>query len=346
MMVLATDMGDMQRDLADSQKLLDRIQSVMNGRGRVGIFPDLAAARTKSVEMMNQLVGTRQKFAGKIRAILDPILTAEERKAAGPARDRARRLRAAATATCRQPTRACCSKSATMKERFGEIDRQASELNVEIQALEAQLVAIENYYRVSRAEQKIRPEDIRGPVRDMRATIEELRGVHEKLREAIADARRDATTAGGIGESERADDARSCPRLLQQELEIARRAMTRLQGGDRVQVERMSDLLARCDAIEKQLQALRPAHRRARSTTRLVDRQPATWPPARKSWRASRRSWAAIMEDVEDHGRRPRAGDVHQGRRQVLRPRRPAPTSASSTCRGASRTRRPRRSRG
>ena len=50
-----------------------------------------------------------------------------------------------------------------MKEQFGEIDRQASELNVEIQALEAQLVAIENYYRVSRAEQKIRPEDIRGP---------------------------------------------------------------------------------------------------------------------------------------------------------------------------------------
>ena len=29
---------------------------------------------------MNQLVGTRQKYAGKIRAILDPILTAEESK--------------------------------------------------------------------------------------------------------------------------------------------------------------------------------------------------------------------------------------------------------------------------
>ena len=29
MMVLATDMGDMQRDLADSQKLIDRIQHVM-----------------------------------------------------------------------------------------------------------------------------------------------------------------------------------------------------------------------------------------------------------------------------------------------------------------------------
>ena len=97
----------------------------------------------------------------------------------------------------------------TMKERFAEIDRQASELNVEIQSMEAQLVAIENYYRVSRSEQKIRPEDIRQPVRDMRTTIEELRGLHDKLREAIAEARRDATAGGGIGEFER-ETPRSC----------------------------------------------------------------------------------------------------------------------------------------
>ena len=57
MMVLATDMGDMQRDLADSQKLMDRIQHVMEGKGKVGIFPDLASLRTKSTETTNQLVG-------------------------------------------------------------------------------------------------------------------------------------------------------------------------------------------------------------------------------------------------------------------------------------------------
>ena len=81
---------------------------------------------------------------------------------------------------------------------------------------------------MSRAEQKIRPEDIRGPVRDMRVVIEELRGVHDKLREAIADARRDATTAGGIGESER-QTTKKLSEALQQEMEIERRAMPRLQ---------------------------------------------------------------------------------------------------------------------
>ena len=127
-----------------------------------------------------------------------------------------------------------------MKEQFAEIDRQASELNVEIQALEAQLVAIENYYRVSRSEQKIRPEDIRQPVRDMRATIEELRGVHEKLREAIADARRDATAAGGIGEVERRDDQEADGGAAAGAGDREAARWRACSGNDRVQVERMS----------------------------------------------------------------------------------------------------------
>jgi len=120
--------------------------------------------------------------------------------------------------------------------------------------VEAQLTAIENYYRVSRSEQKIRPEDIRQPVREMRTTIEDLRGVHEKLREAIADAKRDATAAGGIGDVER-ETTKKLTEALQRELALEKRVIGRLSGNDRVQVERMVDLLGRCDAIETQLYA-------------------------------------------------------------------------------------------
>ena len=65
MMSLASNVGDIQRDLVDSQKLLDRIQRAMTGDGKVGMFPDLAARRTKSVEAMNEVVGARQKFVGR-----------------------------------------------------------------------------------------------------------------------------------------------------------------------------------------------------------------------------------------------------------------------------------------
>jgi tetratricopeptide (TPR) repeat protein len=251
MMVLASDMGDMQRDLAESQKLMDRIQHVMDGKGRVGIFPDLASLRTKSTEITNQLVGTRQKYAVKIRSILEPVLTAEEKKALDGImieRDGIEKQLSALPTT----DEGVLQHERSMKERFSDIDRQASELNVEIQNMEAQLVAIENYYRVSRSEQKIRPEDIRQPVADMRGTIEELRALHDKLREAIADARRDATAAGGIGEVER-ETTRKLSDTLQRELAIEKNAMARLTGSDRLQVERMMDLLGRTDAIEAQL---------------------------------------------------------------------------------------------
>lgn len=252
MMTLATDVGEMQRDLADSQKLVERIEHVMQGSGRVGIFPDLASARTKAIEMTNLVVETREKFVRKIRAIIDSVLTADERKQLD-------HLAIERDGYERQTTRPTTDEGVkaherTMKGQFGELDRQVSEMNVEIQALEAQLVAVEQYYRVSRSEQKIRPEDIEGPVRDMRTAIDELRAMHDKLREEIADATHDAASSGSADQAEH-DTAQKLSEVLRQELAIERQAAARLGGADRAQVDRIYDLLARCDAIDVQLNA-------------------------------------------------------------------------------------------
>src|SRR4029079_3183378 len=80
MMALASHVGEMQRDLQDSEKLVERIQRAMEGSGRAGIFPDLAASRSRSVEALNEVVGVRQTLVGKIRAIIDPPLTPDEKK--------------------------------------------------------------------------------------------------------------------------------------------------------------------------------------------------------------------------------------------------------------------------
>ena len=251
MMSLASDVGEMQRDLVDSQKLVERIETVMQGTGRVGIFPDLAAARTKSVEAMNEIVGTRERFVQKIRAIIDPVLTPEERRQL----DQLAILRDGYSRQASDlPTtdEGLKQHEHSMKGRFGDLDKQVSEMNVEIQALEAQLVALEQYYRVSRSEQKIRPEDMEAPVRDMRAAIEDLRGMHDKLREQIADATRDATAAGSTGQAER-EAAQKLGGVLAQELTIERQAAARLNGADRGQVDRVNDVLSRCDAVQTQL---------------------------------------------------------------------------------------------
>jgi tetratricopeptide (TPR) repeat protein len=252
MITLASDVGEMQRDLSDSEKLVDRIQHVMEGTGRTGIFPDLAAARTKSVEAMNLVVATREKFVNKLRAILDPVLTPAEKHKL----DELEVLRDGYTRQMSElPTtdEGIAHHEQTMKGRFSELDKEVSEINVEIQALEAQLVALEQYYRVSRSEQKIRPEDLEGPVRDMRNEIEGLRTMHDKLREQIADASHDASAAGSTGQAER-EAAGKLSAVLAQELEIERQAAVRLNAADQTQVARMNDVLSRCDAIQAQLE--------------------------------------------------------------------------------------------
>jgi tetratricopeptide (TPR) repeat protein/archaellum component FlaC len=253
MIVLASDVGEMQRDLSDSEKLVERIEHVVTGSGRVGIFPDLAAARSKSSEMTNQVVETREKFVGKIRAIIDPVLSTDERRQLDHLaieRDGLERQSSNRSTT----DEGVKAQSQTMKGQFAELDQQVSELNVEIQSLEAQLVAVEQYYRASRSEQKIRPEDIEGPVRDMRLTIDDLRAMHDKLREAISDATHDAATSGTAAQAER-ETSQKLSEVLRKEVVIERAAAARLGGADRAQVDRINDLLARCDAIDAQLGA-------------------------------------------------------------------------------------------
>ena len=104
-----------------------------------------------------------------------------------------------------------------MKDQFSASIARPRSSTCEIQSLEAELVAIEQYYRVSRAEQKIRPEDIEPPVRDMRKAIEDCAHRTTRCAKQSSMRGRDATTAGSIGQSERAT-AKKLSELLRQEL--------------------------------------------------------------------------------------------------------------------------------
>ena len=251
MTLLANSVGEMQHDLTDSQKLVERIDKAMKGGGRAGIFPDLASARTKSIEMLNATVDIRQKLAGKMRTLIDPTLSPEERKqldVIAVQRDGLQRQLTNAPTTDADVK----AHENAMKAGYGDLDKQASDLNTLIQSLDAQLVAVDNYYRSSRSEQKIRPEDIQGPIRDLRAAIDELHSLHDQIREEIADASREATTAGTAGQADR-ENAQKLDELLRQESSVEDAAKMRLSSNDRVQAERIGGLMGRCDSIQGKL---------------------------------------------------------------------------------------------
>jgi len=254
MLTLAGDVGEIERALKDSEQIVTKLERAMQTSGKAGIFPDLAAARTKSVEVSNQLVDVRQKFARELRALLEGSLTPEEKRdldhVAAERDGLERRIN-----NLPLTHQALKDREQEARSQFQQLDGNASELNVEIQSLEAQLVAIEQYYRSSRSQQKIRPEDIEGPVKDLRSAIDDLHKAHDKVRDDIADASREASTAGAAGEEERQLTTR-LGQLLKQEQDIQGRAKYRLPSDRQTQVDRVYGVLARADAIDAQLRIL------------------------------------------------------------------------------------------
>jgi len=254
MLTLAGDVGEIERALKDSEQIVTKLERAMQSSGKAGIFPDLAAARTQSIEVTNQLVDVREKFARRLRELLESSLTPEEKAAldhAAAERDGLER-RISNLPLTRQALK---EREEQARSQFQQLDAKGSELNVEIQSLEAQLVAIEQYYRSSRSQQKIRPEDMTGPLNDLRAAIDELHASHDRVRDEIAVASRESSTAGAAGEEE-LQMTRRLSELLKQEQEVQSRAKYRLPLDRQNQVDRITGVLARADAIDAQVREL------------------------------------------------------------------------------------------
>ena len=344
MMVLATDMGDMQRDLADSQKLLDRIQHVMDGQ-RAGSASSRTWRRSgrSRPRSMNQLVGTRQQFAGRIRQIIDPI--AEPR---GEAR----------------------SWTSIAIERDG-IERQLSEPADHRRGRAGARAHDEGALR------RDRPPGVRAERRDPgdggaagrdrellpglarpsrrsapRTSASRCATCARRSRSCAActtscarrspTPRRDATAAGGIGEAER-ETTKKLSETLQRELAIEKRAMV-APDRQRSRAGRTHDRICSAAATPSSSSSTRSTSastRRSNARLETVNQLPGG---------RERRARPRLGQAGRHHGGSRRAWAAASPRR--CSPRSPtssttwssAPTSASSTSPGASRTRRPRRS--
>lgn len=251
MINLAGDVGDLQRGISDSEQMLERLERAVNGRLTVGIFPDLAAARTKSTEVLNQTVDLRKRFLGRMRALISPHLGADEKAQLS-------QIGAERTSLERQlqdlPQSAEALKGREQSEQgqLTQLDAQASEFNVMIQAMEAELVAIEQYFIHSRSDQKIRPEDLRQPVDDLRAAIAEARAANERVRNEIAEVSREATIAGATGEADRPATVRLVE-VMKREHDFFLGARSRLSGDQQREFDQISSILARTDSVQARL---------------------------------------------------------------------------------------------
>lgn len=251
MLGLVDDVGELQRDIKDSEQTLSRLERAVGGAGKVGIFPDLAMSRIKSTEVLNQTMDLRRKFLTKIRNLLVGSISAEDRSAldqiVGERIALEQQLQNLPLTADKMRDR---EKGA--KGQLQSLDGRASELNVTIQGMEAELTAIEQFYINSRGDQKIRPEDLKQPVADLRALILFVRTQLDKVRNDIADAVREMSAAGAASASERTATMRLSA-LMKREHEIFTRARLRLSGSQQADFDSISAVLSRADSIQARL---------------------------------------------------------------------------------------------
>jgi len=254
LVVLTDDVSELQRGIKDSEQTLARLELAVGGQLKVGIFPDLAAVRTRTSEILNQLVEMRRRFGGKMRTLTAGALSEG---------DKARLEQLAVERAMAEkeleglPLTATALRDREKKAHsaLDQLDGQASELNVIVQGMEAELVAIEQYFIKSRADQKIKPEELIQPVASMRDGIAELRASNDHIRNAIAEAAREATVGAATGDQDRGAIA-TLVDSMKKERAVFQGARARLSADDQHDFDAMASLLERADGVQAHLAEL------------------------------------------------------------------------------------------
>jgi hypothetical protein len=210
--------------------------------------------RTRTSEVLNQLVDIRRRFVAKMRGLTSSSLAGDEKarlEQIGVERMTAEReLEDLPMTAAGLQDREKRSRSAV-----DALDGQASELNVVVQGMEAELVAIEQYYIRSRGDQKIKPEELVQPVASMREAITELRASNDRIRNNLAEAAREAQVAVATGDSERGAIAVLVD-SQQRERGLYQVVRSRLSSGTQRDFDNTAAILTRADAVQWQLAQL------------------------------------------------------------------------------------------
>ncbi|MDX2023855.1 MAG: tetratricopeptide repeat protein [Deltaproteobacteria bacterium] len=247
--VLASDVTEIRKGITESEDLIHRLDVAVGGQGKVGIFPDLADVRTQSSEVLNKTMDVRRRFAASLRKQADPYLSAED-KAALARNDEERGNLETQLKDLPLTAEDLKKRDRGTQGQLSVLDARSSEVNVMIQGLEAELVAIETYYQQSKNEQKISLEDVKSQSVEIRKTIDELRSKNTVIRTEIEDASRQNTAAGAAGEGERYAVMR-LSQLIAEEADILRNAREKLPSNDRSTFDRQLAVLSRADGVQQ-----------------------------------------------------------------------------------------------
>ncbi len=250
MVNLASEVGELQRGIRETEQTIGRLERVVNGEGKIAIFPDLAAARSRSNEVLSQALDIRRRFLERARSLAAPHLSSTETVALDEMGfDRARLEQQIETLPSAEGDSR--NREDVARNQIQEFQTRLAESYVAIQTMEAELIAVEQYYSNSKTEQKIRPEELKRPVAELRASIAALRGAHDRIHEEVLEATRLAGSVTADGERNAAGRLAS---VMGREYEIYQKVRNKMSPEARGEFDALAGVITRASLVQSQLQ--------------------------------------------------------------------------------------------
>ncbi len=249
---IETDLGDIQDNIVEAERTIDRLEAALSTSNRINIFPSLAEKRTRATEILEDVFEIRTQLANRETDLARKHASAAELTTL----DKLHAARSKLASQLAELPDAEVSYGERVERARGEfdaLDRQASEIQVVIDSTEATMVALQKYVN------EIDPPLTADDKAKVEAELVGLTTEGDTMRAELIDLRREATLgrdAAGTGD-EVADRARKLRDDLRKafdaEHKLAAQVMARETGADKTTADKIAKATKVVNAIDVRL---------------------------------------------------------------------------------------------
>lgn len=256
---IEADLGDIAADIAEAEQTIERLEHALASPTRVNIFPVLANKRTRTTEILEEIITIRFRLATEGSALLQRYASASEKTKLKELYTKRQQIMKRLQSLPNSGM-AYGRRVEQARNNFIALDQRASEVATLLDATRATLVALEKYLSDQSSDGKALP----NPKVTSRV-IAELRNEIAGMDKELEDIRREVVLA--MDEAGMGDNAAIQEKKLRQELQATlsiehnytKSIIERMKGDDRRQGERISALMRKADIITQNIEAIHSA---------------------------------------------------------------------------------------
>lgn len=257
-MAVETDLGDIADEIGEAERTIERLDAVLASPNRVNIFPSLGAKRSRSTEILEDLLVMRERLADEERKLAERGASGAQLSAVDPLTARRRQLS--------QQWRSLPDAEVAFGKRielargsFDALDQQAAEVMVAIDTTQATVIAIDKYLKDAPepSDPNLKQAWVNQKL-EAQKVITELTLEVDAMHQELAAIRRELVL--GKDEAGSGDEVSLAAKSLRNNLRVAlaaeHAALARLGLGDPKRAGKIGDLIRRSDAVVNQLDGI------------------------------------------------------------------------------------------